>query len=234
MKKKTTIVLSAVIALILLLTIVPVALGVNFSTFFELGKYQTSERNSKEGETIVASYKDELITKGMIEYHHKTYELSVKELESSGFDNEAIAQMGIIPKTDEEITNNILCGLLLLEEAEKAGLAATEKEVEEWLVLQKRTYEDPASAKQIDAFCEGAGITLEEHWNRLSEEAYGTLSRKNLRKRLKETYYNDQSLDINNLSQDDVSAYNEFYQKYCAALLEAHKSEIVYYIDTTE
>ena len=217
MKKKTIILLIIVI----LLTAIPsAALGTpedhspedNASMMFELGKLW-AERPIGDGE-IIASYKDFNVTKEEVEWKKEQAHLTGEKLGS----------------TDLEIANGFIIGQLLLEDAERLGLASTPEEVDEWLdSLKQAIAEEGERLEDIDAYCAGAGITVDEYFENLRQDLPDTIARGKLKNHFIENYYKETGIADEIKTREDYDHALAAYDVYREELLQAHKDEIKYY-----
>lgn len=134
----------------------------------------------QDGDTVLAEYNGIKVTQAMVDRQQ-----SATKLSASGADVETYR----IDSSSQAIIERILTGQMLLEEAESKGLAATEAEIEEHVATLKKGYADyPEVKKSVDEYCDGAGLSLDEYWAQVREQAYGTISRSKLKESFKKEY----------------------------------------------
>lgn len=133
-------------------------------------------------------------------------------------------------ESDFDIVNRIVESMILVEEAERQGLAATEDEIEEMVDMARRSYEIPEGREMLDAYCEGAGISIEEYYELIREQAPRTIARQKLKDAFGKEYCEKHGLEFTkeNPPEEMVKAENA----YISELFEKHKDEIQYFIDT--
>ena len=232
MKNKIIIIITSCIIVV---TLCIVAIASDTFNIFKVGEYYNEVRNDTKKE-VVATYNENQVTLAELKYQkniNKMGENTLKELENAGASEEVIEDvLKSINETDIDIVNRILIGFILLEEAEVKGVSATKEEVNEFISSAKKTYEEfPESKAQIDSFCEGAGITVEEYWNDIESQSFATLSRQKLKNHFIAEYCRDNGFSVDNHSLEERRKIDEAYDNYSYELLAAHKDEIVYYID---
>ena len=98
------------------------------SNFFAAGQYFKQANDSKGNSTntqdaVLAKYKDTAITALTVEYQKNMNIIRSEELANKN-------------QTDRDVIDNIIENLILLEEAERLGLAATEDEIEAIVLYQ--------------------------------------------------------------------------------------------------
>lgn len=108
-----------------------------------------------------------------------THEITQEDVEQ--YRETASLAGGEAAQSDREIVELLLRNLILLEEAEKRGLAATEAEIQAQLDATKQWYAENEEVKQrIDDYCAGAGISFEEYLHIIEELIPGTIARAKL------------------------------------------------------
>ena len=215
--KKVRIVIILMLTGVALLIFSLIAFGDNSSFYSDWGKFFSQAENDSVNE-IVAKYKENLVSRADIDFHQNMDAIS----DGSQKKNES----------DIEIANRIITGFILLEEAEKLGLSATQAEIEEMVPAQKEAYEkDPDTKKLLDEFCNGAGISIEEYFKIVEEQLSPTISRQKLKNHFKETYCKEHNINKDNMTLEDRELIDAAYQTYRDELLSANKEYITYYID---
>ena len=207
MKKKTAIILCSVLAVIIVCSICVVSFGDEISFLKSLG---ISSKQSDD--TVLAEYKDFKVTQGMVNFQKRAANLAGDNtnIEASDY-------------TKDAIIDRLLIGRMLVEEAESRGVAATKAEMEDNLSSLKASYNDyPEVKKQVDEYCSGAGLSIDEYWTQVYDQSYDQISRTNLRILLgkdfcKETGY------------DGSDEFDQYYNDHRAQLLKEHQSDVKYY-----
>ncbi len=230
MKKKTKTILLIILCAVVI-TVAYIAAFGDYSTInSQLGEYYGMLKNS-DSKDIVASYKDKNITLKVLEYQRGLNEMKIQSYQSVNTDS-LPDYMKYKSESDRDIINRLIIGMILVEEAEKMGLVPTEEETAEWVAVQKRGYEEVTEMAQIiDEYCMGAGITVEEYWADIEEQAYETCTHLRMRNHFKVRYLKEHGIDENELGGENMQNYLAAYEEYRSGLLEAHKDDIVYYID---
>lgn len=190
------------------------AFGESLSTYFRIGQARRSAVTTEKEEAL-AYYKETPITRAMVEYHQK---VDAEREEALRFN-----------ESEREIVDRLLAGLIMIDEAEAQGLAATDAEIEDFLLMQKDNYKKfPEATKIVDDYCKGAEITLDEYWAVIEEQAYGTISRQKLKHQVTQAYIEEAGVQ----GDDVTTAYAELAEKAIAAyrqkLLETYASDIRY------
>lgn len=213
MKNKARIVFIAVcISLALSITV----FGNDRTTMFQVGRY-ANEATKTISKATVAAYKGFTVTQADIDYQKNINSLN----ENPYVDKN---------ETDLEIVNRLISAKILLEVAESKGLSATEEEVNEMLTFLKESYNQyPEAAKTVNEYCQGAGITLEEYWEGLEEQAPRTITRQKVKDDFTQEYCKLNGLNVDSLSMDELAKIDSAYEEYRNSLLESHKEDVVYY-----
>lgn len=175
--------------------------------------------SKQSDDTVLAEYKDFKVTQGMVNFQKRAANLAGDNtnIEASDY-------------TKDAIIDRLLIGRMLVEEAESRGVAATKAEMEDNLSSLKASYNDyPEVKKQVDEYCSGAGLSIDEYWTQVYDQSYDQISRTNLRILLgkdfcKETGY-DGSVD-DALMTDE---FDQYYNDHRAQLLKEHQSDVKYY-----
>ena len=123
----------------------------------------STRQSATEG--IAAVYGAHEITLEAVEHYRETVALTGGEAAQS----------------DREVVDLLLRNLILSEEAERRGLAATQEEIQAQLDATRQWYEENETVRQgIDDYCAGAGISFEEYWSIMEEQLPGTIARAKL------------------------------------------------------
>lgn len=216
--KKKTIIVCLVVCLSALLAVTGVAAAANKDNRFHLaGLYFKSAHNKKAHDTtIIASYNGHNITADMVEYQR-----NMNMFRS----DEAAKEYN----TDIDVANRIIESIILLEEAEKLGLTATDAEIEELVSNTTRAYSMPEGKEMLDAYCEGAGITLDEYLELLREQAPRAIARQKLKDAVGKQYCEENGLTFTKVNppEEMLRAQDIYIEK----LFAKHKADIVYYME---
>ncbi len=217
MKKKTALV-CLVVCLSVLLAITGVAVAANKDNKFHLaGLYFNSANDNKlQDTTIIASYNGHNITANTVEYQRKM----------NMFRSEEAAKEY---NTDIAVANRIIESIILLEEAEKLGLTATDAEIEEMVANTTYAYSMPEGKELLDAYCKGAGITIDDYFELLREQAPRAIARQKLKDAVGKQYCEENGLTFTKVNPPEEMLRAQ--DAYIEELFEKHKKDIVYYID---
>lgn len=213
MKKKFGIILISIIV-IGLVSAATVAFGDHFSKAQSIGRLTLQKESSSAGD-VLATYRGQNITHAMVQNQVAADALTATGLQAD--------------KSEKAVFDRLLMGLVLVGEAEDKGLAATQEEIDAFMSMQKENYtQSPEVKKNIDDYCTGAQITIDEYWAKLEQQAYRMLSRSNLRKQFEAEYCAEigRTEDLN--SQEYTDEMQAAYDQYCTGLLKSHETEIVY------
>ena len=172
----------------------------------------------QDGDTVLAEYNGIKVTQAMVDRQ-----------QSYG------SNSGIGDTSSQEIVERILTGQMLLEEAESKGLAATEAEIEEHVATLKKGYADyPEVKKQVDEYCDGAGLSIDEYWAQVREQAYGTISRSKLKADFEKEYCDKTGYTGSTETQEYADMIEKAFDEHRSELLKAHESEVKYICSTTK
>ncbi len=176
------------------------------------GREDTLAQNNCD--TIAAEYNGHTITITAIEYQKKMNILRDPDTASSYDD-------------DVEIINHIVENIILLEEAERLGCLATEAEIQEMIDNAKLAYSLPEGKEMMDAYCEGAGITVDEYYEILRMQASDVISRQKLKNEIGKRYCEENGIEFTNVNPPEEMVKAQ--ESYIRDLFEQHKGEITYY-----
>ena len=177
----------------------------------------TKPQNDKISDpAIIASYNGYDITANMVEYQR---EMNLYRSEEAAKEYD----------TDMEIANRIIESVILLEEAERLGIAATDAEIEEMVDNAVRAYSTPEGKKTIDVYCQDFGITADQYFDLLREQASRTIARQKLQDAVGKQYCDENGLIFTKVNPPEEMRRAQ--DAYIKELLEKHKKDIVYYID---
>ncbi len=204
MKKRSRLILVLVVVAVLLAA---GAVAASQSEWFSRGAALREAREAADGSALLAEYHGHEVTRAVVDYRKKMGETG----------------------SDREIVNTVLRGYMMVEEAEVRGLAATQEEIDEMVEAPRRAYESGEMGENnaLDEYCAGLGITIEEYFAQLREQAPENLAHAKLRDALAREYCEEHGLEYRLGAQPDE--VNAAVEAALNALFEAHKAEIVYY-----
>lgn len=165
------------------------------------------------GDAVAATYRGEPIMQSVVENQKETAELR----------NNTAAEA----VSEREIIDRIIANMIVLEEAEKRGLTATEEEVETFLAdTVYASYEMPEGKEIIDSYCASAGLTYEEYVQSVREQAPTIIAKAKWEEAIAREYCDANGIEFDSMNpgQEVIDAIND--RK--AELLEAHRGDIVY------
>ena len=217
------------IVLICILTVllaIGIGVGVSYAAteenvFSLAGQYLSSvlgngSVGTDSSQVVMARYDGEAITSTMVTYQRK---LNILRSEEYAADND----------TDIEIINNIITDMILVEEAQRLGLTATEAEIEAMVQNAVRAYSLPEGKEMLDAYCDGAGITFDEYLAILEEQAPSIIAKQNLRDAIGMQYCEENGLEFTKVNPP--AGMTAAQEAYIEALFEQNKDKIEYLID---
>lgn len=185
-----------------------------------------SQSRVSSDSTVLAEYNGLKVTQAMVDRQQ-----SATKLSASGADVGTYK----IDTSSKAIVERILTGQMLLEEAESKGLAATEAEIEEHVATLKKGYSDyPEVKKQVDEYCDGAGLSIDEYWAQVREQAYGTISRSKLKADFEKEYCDSVGYTGSTETQEYADMIEKAFDEHRSELLKAHESEVRYYGSTAK
>lgn len=153
----------------------------------------------------------------LAEYHgEKVYQADVERY-----------QQDVDGMTTEEALNEILRNTVLLEEAQRLGYTATQAEIDAMMENVEVTYSMPEGKELMDQYCQAAGITVEEYFTRLEEQAPRTIARQKLLDAVGEAYCEEHGLTFTKVNPPEEMV--EAREAYVADLFARAQSEITYY-----
>ncbi len=130
--------------------------------------------------------------------------------------------------SDMDVIQQIVKSMILLEEAEKLGLAATEAEINEMVENAKLAYSLPEGKELLDAYCAGAGITIDEYFDLIRAQAPDVIARQKLKNEAGRQYCESHGLTYSNVNPPEGML--EAQEAYMENLFHQHEAEIQYYI----
>lgn len=177
---------------------------------------------------IGASHKDgsETGEPGLLaEYHgEKVYQSDVEAYSDTA---RLLAGEDAELPTEQEILTELLQNMVLLEEAQRLGYAATQDEIDAMVEGAKQGYALPEGKALLDEYCEAAGMTMDEYFAKLEAQAPSTIARQKLLNAVGEEFCEENGLTFTkvNPSPELVQAKED----YVADLFAQARGEITYY-----
>ena len=202
------------IVLIVIITVIAVGAvdsGV-MNKLEHLGRMVPEVLNSDD---VLATYKERNVTAGMVTYWQ---EVEVMTYSADG-------TIHTEKPTKKEVVDRVLRSLVLLDEAEQAGLTATDEQVNAAIAEQKSIAEEyPEIREQLEEYWEAAGMTEETYWTLLQQSFYEELTIANLQAILMTEY------EEAGMTEEEAKAA---YEAYKNGLIETHQDQITYYLDAS-
>ena len=202
------------LSIVLIVIIVVIAVGAVDSGVMNklehLGRMVPEVLNSDD---VLATYKERNVTAGMVTYWQ---EVEVMTYSADG-------TIHTEKPSKKEVVDRVLRSLILLDEAEQAGLTATDEQVNAAIAEQKSIAEEyPEIREQLEEYWEAAGMTEETYWTLLQQSFYEELTIANLQAILMTEY------EEAGMTEEEAKAA---YEAYKNGLIETHQDQITYYLD---
>ena len=213
MKRKFSILLLALICSLFLTHIVSSAV-MQQSKYYSLGTIYQSNFSTPlyANDKVVAEYNGMTIHSSILAQQREIYRLTDTQ-----------------PPSDREIIDQMIEKKILEEEAARQGLSATQAEIDEMVQSVKDSYELPDGKKILDDYCQGAGITLEEYFDLVREQAPSILARRKLETALGQEYCQEHGLEYTKVNPP--KEMTEAVDQAIEELVQAHADEIQYYLE---
>ena len=204
------------LSIVLIVIIVVIAVGADDSGVMNklehLGRMVPEVLNSDD---VLATYKERNVTAGMVTYWQ---EVEVMTYSADG-------TIHTEKPSKKEVVDRVLRSLILLDEAEQAGLTATDEQVNAAIAEQKSIAEEyPEIREQLEEYWEAAGMTEETYWTLLQQSFYEELTIANLQAILMTEY------EEAGMTEEEAKAA---YEAYKNGLIETHQDQITYYLDAS-
>ena len=204
------------LSIVLIVIIVVIAVGAVDSGVMNklehLGRMVPEVLNSDD---VLATYKERNVTAGMVNYWQ---EVEVMTYSADG-------TIHTEKPSKKEVVDRVLRSLILLDEAEQAGLTATDEQVNAAIAEQKSIAEEyPEIREQLEEYWEAAGMTEETYWTLLQQSFYEELTIANLQAILMTEY------EEAGMTEEEAKAA---YEAYKNGLIETHQDQITYYLDAS-
>ena len=198
------------LSIVLIVIIVVIAVGAVDSGVMNklehLGRMVPEVLNSDD---VLATYKERNVTAGMVTYWQ---EVEVMTYSADG-------TIHTEKPSKKEVVDRVLRSLILLDEAEQAGLTATDEQVNAAIAE-----EYPEIREQLEEYWEAAGMTEETYWTLLQQSFYEELTIANLQAILMTEY------EEAGMTEEEAKAA---YEAYKNGLIETHQDQITYYLDAS-
>lgn len=218
MKKKVIVICAVLCVLALGAGAVYAMANAQADNMFRAGQLLQSRQEGQDpnrGGQVAATYREHVITVETVAYQKGMNLLRSAEA-AAGY------------QTDRDVIDRIVESIILREEAERLGLSATEEEIEEMVEDARKAYALPDGKELLDAYCEGAGITIEDYYDLLREQAPGVIAQQKLKNEIGKQYCQEHQLEYNHGNAPEGMLEAE--EDYINRLLEEHKDEIEYFI----
>ena len=204
------------LSIVLIVIIVVIAVGAVDSGVMNklehLGRMVPEVLNSDD---VLATYKERNVTAGMVTFWQ---EVEVMTYSADG-------TIHTEKPSKKEVVDRVLRSLILLDEAEQAGLTATDEQVNAAIAEQKSIAEEyPEIREQLEEYWEAAGMTEETYWTLLQQSFYEELTIANLQAILMTEY------EEAGMTEEEAKAA---YEAYKNGLIETHQDQITYYLDAS-
>ena len=168
-----------------------------------------------EDSAALATFQGQKVTASMVSYKQEAASMTYSSDGSIHADK----------PPEKEVVDQILRAMILLYEAERAGLAATEEQINADIEEQKRiAAEYPEVREQLETYWEAAGMTEETYWTLLRQSSYEGLTVANFRAVLMTEY------EEAGMTEEEAKAA---YEAYKNGLIETHQDQITYYLDAS-
>lgn len=177
-------------------------------------------QDSADGEdTVLAKYGDSEITAKNV-----AYKKQLNMISNSGNTDDA--------PTDYQIVNQIAQSMIIIEEARRRGLDATQEEIDAMISNTEYAYSLPQGKEMLDMFLIGAGITFDEYLQLLREDAPAVIAKQKLLDAVGMEYCDANGIEFTKINPpaELLQAQQDFIEE----LFSQHASQIEYYIDVPE
>lgn len=221
MRKKIVFVCVMIVVCVACISLGAVFAAQNDSNYFLAGQFFNSARDeasigTNSNATIVAKYNGEPITATTVEYQKSLNILRSAEV-AEKYD------------TDIEVINSIIENMMILEEAKRLGLAATQAEIDALIQNTVKVYSIPEGKIMMDDYCEGAGITINEYYQLLREQAPDMIAKQKLIDAIGKQYCDENNIEFTKFNPPAEMV--EAQEAFVAELFEQNKDKIEYFIN---
>lgn len=215
MKKKYGFLAIAICVCLFMIFLVGVGAFEHFSEAKEQDNADVAEFDESR---LLAEFHGEKVYQADVEYYQ-----NMNQLFSAGAGD---------TKTTQEILTEILQNMVLFDEAQRLGYAATQEEIDAMVENVKRFYSIPEGKEMIERYCEAANITVDAYFEYLEAQAPRVIARQKLLNAVGKEFCEEHGLTFTKVNPpEEMVAARE---AYIAELFAQAKDEIIYYIDTNE
>lgn len=219
MKKRTLAIIIAAVALTAVGVGAVTVAGPHLSEMFQVGQHSSAKIQeilsgvstaAEDGDEVVAMFGDTAVYRSALETQRMINKAN-----------------GAAESTDDQaLIDQILMSAIMVEEAERRGLTVTEEEIDELVEAGRQSYEYPEGKEAMDAYCQGAGISIEDYFDLLRKQAPRIIARGKLQTEFGKEYCTEHGLDY---AEAAASAeVNKAIQDQLTGLLDKYRSEITY------
>ena len=131
--------------------------------------------------------------------------------------------------TDREIVEGKVLNMLMLLEAEKLGLEASQEEIDEFMASQEKAWQMPGVRQQIEQTYAPLGISFEEYKHMALDIAPNAIARQKLRDYYGQEYCQKEGLEFTKVNPP--AEMTEHEEKQLQKLWNKYKGEYDIYID---
>ena len=164
-------------------------------------------------EDVLAEYKGEQLVLSVVEYYQEIWSQQLP-------DNQRLSE--------RETIDQIMKSVILRKEAQDRGITATKKEIEEKVAVHKQLYKEKEIIREsIDAFCDGAGISVDDYFALLYDQSYNSIIKAKLSMQIQEEYCRRQGVKLE--TSDVPQEVQEAVQKEINQIVEQGMLDVIYY-----
>ncbi len=215
--KKKIIIAGLIVVVACSIIAATIAYGDNITFMSAIGEALSDTQMTENSEEILATYNGNAVTKEMLDYQHSLAEYRTDK--------------SYIDESDMDIINRILAGYIIIEEAEKAGLSATQEEISQMVSDAKNNYDSiPEIKSYLDEYCAAAKISIQQYFDAVEEQAFATITHLKYKNKFLEEFYNAYSSDNETYPADIATQAEDAYKMHRQELVNRHANEIVYSI----
>jgi len=180
----------------------------NSDIFYQAGQFfkEAQNDNDKAIQVILAKYDGNPITAATV---RNCRNMNILRSEDAAAEYD----------TDLDVINKIIENMILLEEAERRGLLATEDEIEMMINNTIKAYSLPDGKKMLDSFLEGAEITFEEYLTVIRTVAPSTIARQKVLNTVVQEYCEENGLNFKTMNDQLIAVQ----KAYIETLFEQNK-----------
>jgi len=168
---------------------------------------------SLDGDAAVASYNGKFLTRENLDHNRRNLEYEGGEA-----------------GTDLELINRIFKNEMLLEEAQKQGIVATQEDIDAYMDSLERGYAIPEGKEQVDSYLQVMGMTLDEYYEQHRKQAPDIIMKQKLKDSVMKQYCEKIGREFrkDKVNQDMIDAQNAYIEN----LFARNQYKIKYYIDS--